>query len=72
QPGDLEKRWCWYGHAYGCDGGWCYKRCGDWSKGHWCWTAIDNGKGEWARCQVEEQCNYNYVKVLGCGGACSC
>ncbi|KAH7345854.1 hypothetical protein BKA66DRAFT_433945, partial [Pyrenochaeta sp. MPI-SDFR-AT-0127] len=50
----------------------CWSRCNPLESGSWCWTAIDNGNGEWAQCTIHSQCDIDWVTVLSCGGGCGC
>lgn len=41
--GALQEQACYKDAPYGCSGGYCWKACGDKSKGEWCWTAQKGG-----------------------------
>ncbi|KAH7139309.1 hypothetical protein B0J11DRAFT_564113 [Dendryphion nanum] len=72
---DLKKRACWWGpYWYGCSDHSCWASCGPnyQQTGAWCWLAINSGRGEWAKCSNNEQCNLNNNQDLKCGGGCSC
>ncbi|KAH7138646.1 hypothetical protein B0J11DRAFT_423899 [Dendryphion nanum] len=69
----LTKRNCAYG-SYGCQGGYCWKRCGD--RGEWCWQATTNGWGSWGRCSADADCVPAAHSDWGCAqggcGSCGC
>ncbi|KAI1405896.1 hypothetical protein F4819DRAFT_319232 [Hypoxylon fuscum] len=53
----LVERDCWYGKPVGCTDGYCWKTCGD---GPWCWTAHNNGFGDWYTCSTDGDCQESY------------
>ncbi|KAH7119543.1 hypothetical protein B0J11DRAFT_439430, partial [Dendryphion nanum] len=59
----------WYG-KYGCTRNWCWMSCS--YAGDWCWTAVNNGNGHWAACSTAEQCNFERITTIKCGGGCGC
>lgn len=73
----LEKRkkpGCWFGNSVGCSrGGYCYKSCAQPGSGEWCWTAQNNGFGDWIKCKNNwdcrptDQCGAGGCKTCGCG-----
>ena len=72
-PDALTKRSCYWGKKRaGCSKGYCWKKCG--SNGQWCWSAYNDGYGDWIGCNKDSQCNVNQACGLGnckdCG--CSC
>lgn len=66
---------CWWDAPLGCTNGYCWKSCG--KAGEWCWTAYNNGVGDWARCERAEDCNSEEACGQGCkegdkSCGCSC
>jgi hypothetical protein len=63
---------CWFGAYLGCNKSYCYSRCGATpGLGWWCWLAENYGKGNWATCHFDPDCERK-SPTLGCGGTCSC
>lgn len=59
----LQKRDCYNGpKAFGCDKGYCWKRCSD---GPWCWTALNAGYGDWILCHKDTDCNQQMACSVG-------
>ncbi|UNI23435.1 hypothetical protein JDV02_009253 [Purpureocillium takamizusanense] len=69
-PNPLSKRDCWYGKSSGCSKGYCWKTCG--GTGQWCWTAFNDGYGNWIGCQNDGQCNTNQACGIGNCKTCGC
>ncbi|KAK2612506.1 hypothetical protein QQS21_001444 [Conoideocrella luteorostrata] len=69
-PNPVSKRDCWYGKSSGCSKGYCYKSCG--GNGQWCWTAFNDGYGNWIGCQNDNQCSTNQACGIGNCKACGC
>ena len=78
-PGDnpvdsLEKRkkkpGCWFGDSVGCSKGYCYKSCAQPGSGEWCWTAKNNGFGDWVKCKSSSDCDSD--DACGAGGCKKC
>ncbi|KZZ99713.1 hypothetical protein AAL_02285 [Moelleriella libera RCEF 2490] len=67
---DEHKRWCWEGRPVGCSGGYCFKSCAQPGSGEWCWTAKEQGFGDWATCGEDEHCSVGFA--CGAGGCASC
>ncbi|KAI0160970.1 hypothetical protein GGR52DRAFT_154080 [Hypoxylon sp. FL1284] len=65
---DLEKRDCWYGKPFGCTEGYCWKSCGD---GPWCYTAHNDGFGDWYTCKSDKDCLESYPCGQKAGGDCA-
>ncbi|KAF6831570.1 hypothetical protein CMUS01_07306 [Colletotrichum musicola] len=66
----LERRDCWYGNPFGCSDGYCWKTClGD---GRWCWTAWDNGFGNWQTCAADGECDPKEHPNANCGEGDGC
>lgn len=69
----LQKRGCWYGGAaIGCTRGYCWKPCAQPGSGQWCWTAKDNGFGNWLRCKVPSDCPISGQCGAGDCKKCGC
>lgn len=70
----LQARACYDGPKQsGCDKGYCWRRCeGD---GHWCWTALNQGYGDWIQCASDADCG-NKGQSCSVGGdaasGCGC
>jgi hypothetical protein len=58
---------CYKKAPYGCDGGYCWKSCGDKNKGEWCWTANKGGYGAWTTCSNWQDCG---TTTYACGAGC--
>ncbi|RYO75616.1 hypothetical protein DL766_004238 [Monosporascus sp. MC13-8B] len=76
-PGNVQKRECWHGKSYGCsESGFCWKKCGGDHTGAWCWTARNDGFGDWYTCSNDNDCNTDMPcsqAVDGCDDCgCSC
>jgi hypothetical protein len=65
----LAKRDCYFGASHGCSKGYCWKACGLSGSGQWCWTAFNNGYGNWIGCSDSSQCNTG--QACGIGANCS-
>lgn len=50
----LVRRACVKSPDYGCTKGYCWKQCI--GGGRWCWTAWNNGFGNWQTCSQDSQC----------------
>ncbi|KAH9882683.1 hypothetical protein J1614_000919 [Plenodomus biglobosus] len=64
---------CWWDAPLGCTDGYCWKSCGN--PGEWCWTAYNNGVGDWARCGRAGDCQASDACGQGCKSgdkACGC
>ncbi|KAK7749057.1 hypothetical protein SLS62_008452 [Diatrype stigma] len=72
----LGKRDCWHGANVGCTDGSCWKKCGTDESGTWCWTARNDGFGDWYTCSGDGDCNEDMPcsqAVEGCDECgCSC
>lgn len=70
----LHKRDCWFDAPVGCSKGYCWKTCGARGSGKWCWTAENEGYGDWISCNTDEDCSA--AAACGVGGkdctACGC
>lgn len=69
-PNPISKRECWHGKPSGCSKGYCWKSCG--GTGQWCWTAFNDGYGEWIGCTNDGQCNTNQACGIGNCKTCGC
>ncbi|KAL3952683.1 hypothetical protein VFPFJ_11403 [Purpureocillium lilacinum] len=69
-PNPIAKRDCWYGKNSGCSKGYCWKSCG--GNGQWCWTAFNDGYGNWIGCSNDNQCNTNQACGIGNCKTCGC
>jgi hypothetical protein len=57
----------------GCDGGYCWKRCGaDSNSGEWCWTAENGGHGDWITCSGPSDCLAAGDCGIGDCDSCGC
>lgn len=63
----LQKRECWNGKPLGCTDSFCWKVCGPLGSGQWCWTAAEDGVGDWKTCKTDADCS-----VFDACGAGSC
>lgn len=76
--GTLVERVCDPGSAkWGCSNGYCWKLCGTAGSGTWCWTARDEGYGDWITCEHSTQCSSSFACGQSGGGnvpceACGC
>lgn len=60
--GTLVKRVCDPGSAkWGCSNGYCWKLCGPPGSGNWCWTARDEGYGDWITCSSSTECSLSFA-----------
>lgn len=69
-PNPISKRACWYGKPSGCTKGFCWKGCG--GTGQWCWTAFNDGLGNWIGCTNDDECNTNAACGTGNCKTCGC
>lgn len=71
QVRSLESRSCWFKDHLGCSaGGHCYKSCAQPGSGEWCWTAQNNGFGDWIGCSSVSDCSP--TDQCGAGGCSAC
>ncbi|KAN0075833.1 hypothetical protein V8E54_007103 [Elaphomyces granulatus] len=69
----LESRSCWFKSNLGCsNGGYCYKSCAQPGSGEWCWTAANNGFGNWIICKSVSDCSPSDQCGAGGCSACGC
>ncbi|KAI1774997.1 hypothetical protein F4818DRAFT_451936 [Hypoxylon cercidicola] len=67
---DRVERDCWHGtKCFGCTEGYCWKTCGD---GPWCYTAYNDGSGDWYTCKSDGDCQESYPCSQAVGGGASC
>ena len=66
----IGKRDCWYGKSSGCSNNYCWKSCG--GRGQWCWTAFNDGYGDWIGCSNDDQCNTKQACGIGNCKSCGC
>jgi hypothetical protein len=70
---DLHARECWYGEkTIGCSRGYCWRNCDPENPGYWCWTAANDGLGDWLTCQADADCNDTDACGVGNCAACGC
>ncbi|KIJ40804.1 hypothetical protein M422DRAFT_173151 [Sphaerobolus stellatus SS14] len=55
---------------YGCSKNFCWKVCGP--NGEWCWTAANQGFGEWIACSTFNDCSTADACGQGSCSACGC
>lgn len=73
--GQLVERACYNGDkVFGCDGGFCWSKCG--TQGEWCWFADNDGTGPWITCRVDNDCSKIWLTKRPCAKgtckACGC
>ena len=73
--GQLVERACYNGDkVFGCDGGFCWSKCG--THGEWCWFADQDGTGPWITCRVDNDCSKIWLTKRPCAKgnckACGC
>lgn len=72
QASPLGAQACYNGPKQsGCDKGYCWRRCGD---GPWCWTAFNQGYGDWILCAEDDDCTSQASCSVGndADSGCSC
>ncbi|KAH7269814.1 uncharacterized protein BKA55DRAFT_532444 [Fusarium redolens] len=70
----LEKRACYNGKKeYGCDKGYCWKKCGGGNgnvnnSGPWCWAKWNWGWGDgnWVSCHYDSDCKKAFAGEAAC------
>ncbi|CAI6341360.1 unnamed protein product [Periconia digitata] len=75
QHDSLQKRSCAV-RNYGCEKGYCWKKCREGKDQPWCWMAKNYGSGAWNTCGKDSECEPSKLGASDCGvcnkGTCGC